>query len=138
MVLCNKEHARGRGVTPEEYVKLPERYPNHRPEDFARLDKMWKEVFELGTKFDYEVNKTNFDGTKVYMHVVVVPLVDHEGNVTGGLSMQENITEKKEIEEKLRQAQKNGGSGRTGGRGSARFQQHASNYPRLRKPSLNA
>jgi len=58
------------------------------------------------SKLNYEEPQVKADGTMGWLKTSKVPLYDKDGNVTGVLGTYEDITDKRRLEEQLRQAQK--------------------------------
>lgn len=66
-----------------------------------------RRVMESGrSKLNYEEPQIKADGTMGWLRTSKVPLFDKDGSVTGVLGTYEDITERKRLEEQLRQAQK--------------------------------
>ena len=72
--------------------------PQYREEDLR--------IMETGIPLEKEETYLAADGSSVFMHVVKIPLVDAEGVVTGIQGLFWDITERKRLEENLRQSQK--------------------------------
>ncbi len=75
------------------------------PKSFHReLSKMWEQLF-LAKSSTYNTNKNiTKDGQSISCEWHNTPLIDQEGNVIGVASLVQDITERKEDEEALRQA----------------------------------
>jgi len=82
-------------------------------EKYRALD---REVMALNQpKLNFEVTETRPDGTLAYLLVSKLPLHDQNGRVTGVLGAFDDITERKLLEDQLRQAQKMEAVGRLAG-----------------------
>ena len=80
-----------------------ELYPEHVAPRYREED---LQVMETGKTLEKEEVYLGSDGATVYMHVVKTPLVDAEGAITGIQGLFWDITERKHLEENLRQSQK--------------------------------
>jgi len=103
---CNTMFAKDAGkYTPEELVGKND------------LQMVWKEqakayraddqkTMKLGeSKLNYEEEQTTPKGNKIWLKTSKMPLIDSEGNTIGVLGTYEDITERKNAEEKIRQEQ---------------------------------
>ena len=75
-----------------------------------------------GEIHSYESEVPFPDGNTRYFHASYIPDIGPDGQVRGFSSMVEDITERKKMEEQLRESQKYGGSGSTGRRHCPRIQ----------------
>jgi PAS domain S-box-containing protein len=70
----------------------------------------WSDVFAkrlaAGSQTDVEVRRTRKDGSIIHVSLSTAPLTDAEGRVTGTVGFLLDITERKILQEQLRQAQK--------------------------------
>ena len=96
---CNKPFAQDCGYTdPSEIVGTP-------TADFYRADD--RQVMETDQpKLNYEEPQIRPDGSQAWLMTSKMPLHDQDGRVTGVLGVYEDITERKQAEEALRQTQK--------------------------------
>lgn len=62
--------------------------------------KMWKSI-ESGKKWEGELINRKRDGKKYWESISITPLYEKEGQITGYLAVQQDITEKKKSEQKI-------------------------------------
>ena len=100
---CNQPFARdGSLASPYEVVgKTDTDLFSSEAAALFRSDDRW--VMDNNTpKIDFEEQLTHLDGTQRWLRTSKVPLQDRDGNVIGVLGAYEDVTERKEMERKLR------------------------------------
>jgi PAS domain S-box-containing protein len=104
---CNPEFLSGTDLKSASDIVGKTDYDMHwsaSADDYRRDD---REVMETGIpKLNYEEFQKIATGEKLWLRTSKVPLRDASGAVVGVLGMSENITERKSLEGRLRQAQK--------------------------------
>jgi len=101
---CNREFAADAGLdSPDEIIgKNDFDFPWVEQAESYRLDD--REVMETGTsKLYYEEPQTTPTGEKLWLRTSKIPLLDPEKNVIGVLGMYEDISERRQAAEALRQ-----------------------------------
>ena len=117
---CSDQHAAMVGMTPEEYIEHdpndPETETLVHPEDRAFYKSITEEL-KAGKRVDYEIRLVSTDGSIRYLREISAPLAyDSQGNVVREIGTSFDITDFRENEMSLRQAQKMEAVGRvTGG-----------------------
>ena len=106
-VFCSDEYARVHGLTPDEYIAratTPEGSLNH-PDD---RDAYRAAIHDLrrGKAFAMEYRVVTPDGEIRHVREVAKPVFDNTGTVVQEICTIQDITEAKQSEERLRQAQK--------------------------------
>ncbi|MBI5442825.1 MAG: PAS domain S-box protein [Deltaproteobacteria bacterium] len=86
--------------------------PSDKVEEFRALR---TEVFAGRGFTGFEARRQRKDGSPVDLSVSTAPLRDSDGNIVGALSVVEDITERKQLQDQLRQAQKMEAVGRLAG-----------------------
>jgi len=101
-VSCNQSFARSLGIRPEEYAGKTDYdfFSAELAEKYRRDD---QRVMESGTTEEIE-EKYIHEGKELSVQTVKTPMRDAAGNVTGILGIFWDITERKRIEEEVRQA----------------------------------
>jgi diguanylate cyclase (GGDEF)-like protein/PAS domain S-box-containing protein len=89
------------GYTTDELRSVPLRDDTH-PADLVRSDELFREMM-AGTRDTYEQERRFYrkDGQLVWGHVAAALQRDPEGNPQYSISMIENVTERKEAEERI-------------------------------------
>jgi two-component system cell cycle sensor histidine kinase/response regulator CckA len=115
VTFINPEFTRLYGYTQDEVVgKVTPRILKSGaapPEDYADF---WRTILEKRIAKGEMVNKTK-DGKLVTVGSSVNPILDEQGNITGFLAIQRDVTAGKQLEEQFRQAQKMEAIGRLAG-----------------------
>jgi two-component system cell cycle sensor histidine kinase/response regulator CckA len=113
-VFANAEACRIAGVTPEE--ALGQGWTRHvHPDDLALLKATRGATMESGKGFALEFRFQFPDSAVVWAHTISIQLHDHGGGTTGFLGAITDVTERKRLEEELRQSQKMEAIGRLAG-----------------------
>jgi PAS domain S-box-containing protein len=101
-VSCNQSFARSLGIRPEEYAGKTDYdfFPAEMAEKYRSDD---QRVMESGTTEEIE-EKYIRDGKELSVQTVKTPIRDAAGNVTGILGIFWDITERKRVQEQLRQS----------------------------------
>jgi len=111
----NPEFTRFYGYTEEEVVgkRTPRVLKSGRrsPEDYARF---WKTLLDNRVVKEELINKTK-DGRLVDIENSASPILDEQGDIKGFLAIQRDITERKQLELQLHQAQRLEAVGRLAG-----------------------
>ncbi len=103
---CNREFALDAGFSSAEEIvgKTDFEMPWLEQAELYRADDF--QVMESDTpKLGYEEPQTTPEGGRIWLRTSKVPMHDAEGNVVAILGMYEDITERKEVEEALREQQ---------------------------------
>ena len=104
MTFCNARYAADLGLTPAEIVgKTASDF--HPPQLAAAYRADDEAVMELGIMRDLEEPYSTASSTG-WVHTVKVPYRDEAGEIVGVLVVFEDITERKQLEENLRQSQR--------------------------------
>ena len=115
ITFVNPEFTRLYGYTEQEVVgKTTPRVlksGSRSPEEYASF---WKAILDKRVGKEEWVNKTK-DGRLVNIENATNPILDEQGDITGFLAIQRDITERKVLEGQLRQAQKMEAVGRLAG-----------------------
>jgi len=115
ITFVNPEFTRLYGYTEQEVVgKTTPRVlksGSRSPEEYASF---WKTILDKRVGKEEWVNKTK-DGRLVNIENATNPILDEQGDITGFLAIQRDITERKVLEGQLRQAQKMEAVGRLAG-----------------------
>jgi len=100
-VSCNENYARDLKIKSDEITGKTDYdfYPKELAEKYRADD---RRIMESGETEDIEEDYIQ-DGQKVFVHTVKTPVKDEKGNVVGILGIFWDITEQKQMEEKLRQ-----------------------------------
>jgi PAS domain S-box-containing protein len=113
---CNKLLALDAGLTSPEAIIGKNDFELSWKETAALYRADDKEVMETGTpKTVYEEPQNRPDGRTLWLRSSKVPLHDRDGKVIGVLGTYEDITERRRLEDELRQAQKMEAVGRLAG-----------------------
>ena len=114
---CNERVARDTGFNgPEKVVGLTDYDLGVTSEEAEMYRENDQQVVQSGhSSMDVEEHLTRLDGTRITLITSKVPLRDAGGNVVGVLGVYQDITERKRLEEELRQAQKMDAVGRLAG-----------------------
>jgi len=112
-VSCNGHYAWDLKINPGDIVGKTDHafYPVELAEKYRADD---KRIMESGRAEDLE-ERYVLDGQQRWVRTVKTPVRDDNGNVTGTLGIFWDVTESKNLEEQLRQAQKMEGIGRLAG-----------------------
>lgn len=92
------------GFTPEEIIgKTPRilRSGNKSPDEYAKL---WSTILS-GEEWTGEFTNKKKDGTFFREHVIISPIKNADGEITHFVAVKEDITERREAEEKLKRAE---------------------------------
>jgi len=115
ITFVNPEFTRLYGYTEQEVVgkSTPRvlKSGSRSPEEYASF---WKAILDKRVGKEEWVNKTK-DGRLVNIENATNPILDEQGDITGFLAIQRDITERKVLEGQLRQAQKMEAVGRLAG-----------------------
>jgi two-component system cell cycle sensor histidine kinase/response regulator CckA len=115
ITFVNPEFTRLYGYTEAEVVgKVTPRIlksETMKPEHYASF---WKTLLEKRVAKGEITNRTK-DGRLVTVESSANPILDRHGNITGFLAIQRDVTERKQLEEQFRQAQKMEAIGRLAG-----------------------
>jgi PAS domain S-box-containing protein len=87
----------------------------HPPEDLARVCEIIQAQIEGRTGFDGEMTLVRKSGERFPAHFTTSPILDEEGKVIALLGVSQDISERKRLEEQLRQSQKMEAIGRLAG-----------------------
>lgn len=113
-IFANAEACRIAGVTPDQALGRGwTRYVH--PDDLAVVDATSESELQSGEGFSLEFRFQFPEGNLVWAHQVSIRLRDQAGAITGYLNALSDITERKNLEEQLRQAQKMEAVGRLAG-----------------------
>jgi two-component system cell cycle sensor histidine kinase/response regulator CckA len=114
---CNEHLARDTGFKkPENVVGLTDYDLCVTPEEAGMYRESDQQVVHSGQSlFNLEEFLTRSDGSRITLLTSKVPLRDAGGSVVGVLGVYQDITERKRLEEELRQAQKMDAVGRLAG-----------------------
>ncbi len=98
----NPAFTRTAGYLPEEVIGRNPRMlqSGHHPPQF--YEEMWKILLKGDTWHGEMVNKKK-DGTLYWEHVIISPITDTRGEVTGYLAIKDDISDRKLAEEQIRQ-----------------------------------
>ena len=106
---CSEEHARIHGTTVEEYVAracaLGGEFLFTHPEDRERVRAAF-EALRAGQPFEMEYRVLTADGETRHVRELARPVFDDSGAVVQEYGTIQDVTESKQIENKLRQTQK--------------------------------
>jgi PAS domain S-box-containing protein len=102
IVMVNKAHAALLNLSPEEFQKLPDKFPVLREEDAGQFEALHREVVEQGRSIDHEGFQKWRNGAEGFHRTIRVPLRDADGNITGSVVVAEDITARKKAEQELR------------------------------------
>lgn len=103
-ILSNRAHAAGAGVTPEELVgkKAEEVFA---VDDAQQLHGDDEVVLQTGQMLvNQERFTSNQNGEKKWVLTTKVPLRDRQGTITGLVGITRDVTERKQVEEKLKRS----------------------------------
>ena len=100
---CNGNYASDRGVTPEQMIGKDD-FAFHPPELAEAYRKDDQAVLATGMIKDFE-ETYQLHGQEQWAHTVKMPYRDRRGQVIGLLGIYEDITERKQAEEALRQSE---------------------------------
>lgn len=99
---ANEGFERITGYTVDEVVgKKPGTLLQGPATDPATVKKM-REAVKNGKSFDGEILNYRKNGHSYWLQINITPLKDDEGNITGFIAIESDITQKKEFEEELR------------------------------------
>ncbi len=112
-VSCNDNYARGLGIVPEEIAGRTDYdfYPREVAEKHRFED---ERLIEQGTAKESEERYIQ-NGKETWVHMVSTPVRDDDGKVTGVLGIFWDVTERRQLEEQFRQAQRLESIGRLAG-----------------------
>ncbi|TET43678.1 PAS domain S-box protein, partial [Candidatus Aerophobetes bacterium] len=102
-ISCNENYARDLKIESHEIVGKDdyEFYPKQLAEKYRRDD---KRIMESGRTEDLEEQYIQ-DGEKRWVHTFKTPVKDEDGNITGILGIFRDITERKKLEEGLKESE---------------------------------
>ena len=103
-ISCNKDYADYLKIKPNEIAGRTDYdfFPKELAEKYRADD---KRIMDVGKTEDIE-DKYIQDGQEIWFYTVKTPIMDNSGNVSGILGIFWDITERKKLEEQLRQSQK--------------------------------
>ncbi len=103
-ISCNKNYADYLKIKPNEIAGRTDYdfYPQELAEKYRADD---KRLMDTGKTEDIE-EKYIQDGQEIWIYTIKTPVVDNSGNVNGILGIFWDITDRKKLEEQLRQSQK--------------------------------
>lgn len=101
-LLVNRARSELLGLTPEEFLRLPEKYPLLRPEDIAETEREDRRVLDEGCHIERQVLRRRPDGREEWIHYRLVPLRDPNGAIRGTLSLSADISQSRQAEQALR------------------------------------
>jgi PAS domain S-box-containing protein len=87
----------------------------HLPEDVARFPEIIQAQIEGRIGFDGEMTLVRKNGERFPAHFITSPILDEDGKVIALLGVSQDISERKQLEEQLRQSQKMEAIGRLAG-----------------------
>jgi PAS domain S-box-containing protein len=115
ITFVNPEFTRLYGYTAEEVVgKVTPRILKSSTMNAAEAASFWQQILSRQVVKRELVNRTK-DGRLVTVEVSVNPILDEFGKILGFLAIQRDVTEQKQLQEQLRQAQKMEAVGRLAG-----------------------
>jgi PAS domain S-box-containing protein len=86
------------------------------PDDFRAEYKEWLERFRLGVSIaGVERTRCKKDGSKIEVSIFTAPLHDEAGRIVGTITIDQDITDRRQLEEQFRQSQKLEAVGRLAG-----------------------
>lgn len=102
---CNKKFAEFKGLKKEDIIGKNdyELYDNATAESYIDGD---KKIIDTGDPVIYEVWVDYPDGRHSFLHTIKTPRYDNDGNLVGILGISRDITEMKEIEQRLTEREK--------------------------------
>lgn len=103
LTMVNKAHVAGTGLTPEQFIALPDRYPLLIQEDAQKVEAANKKVMETGELISEEAPYRWKAGGENYYQTERVPLKNIQGETIGVIVVHQDITERKRAEDNLRQ-----------------------------------
>lgn len=114
---CNDQLVRDSGLTrPDQVIGRTDYELGVTPDEAKLYRECDRQVVKSGRSLlNMEETLSRADGTKFTLLTSKVPLRDSSGNVVGVLGVYQNITDRKRLEEQLRQAQKMDAIGRLAG-----------------------
>ncbi len=106
---CSEGFARIYGLTVKEILALDfgELNPLYaHPDDVDWLQKVYTEYRDNPKVYDIEYRINRPDGSLLYVHAIGTPILNEEGQIVRTFGITQDITEHKQLEERLRQSQK--------------------------------
>jgi two-component system, cell cycle sensor histidine kinase and response regulator CckA len=114
VVMWNRAAERTFGWTREEVLGRP--YPLVPEDEREAFKELFNRVVLHGSGFTgVESTRLRKDGSRVEMRMHTAPLRDAEGRVTGGMALLEDLTQTRQLEERVRHSQKMEAIGRLAG-----------------------
>jgi PAS domain S-box-containing protein len=107
-VLVNRAFLKRNNVTPEQvYNKTPEVLPRTSSEHARLIQSADAEVIEKGTVVELpELRFGLTDGSQTWVRIIKAPFRDSAGRVSGIVSIAEDLTSRRQIEDQLRDSQR--------------------------------
>jgi PAS domain S-box-containing protein len=114
VVMWNRAAEQTFGWTREEILGQP--YPLVPEDEREAFEELFGRVVLRGSGFTgVESTRLRKDGSRIAMRMHTAPLRDAEGRVTGGMALLEDLTQTRQLEERIRHSQKMEAVGRLAG-----------------------